>query len=427
MAGLLAARVLSDHYGEVTVVERDELPQTPVNRRGVPQGQHGHTLLPGGCRTLGRLFPGLLDQLAAAGVPVISEPEQLYFAPGGRPLRLGPDVDGDLMTYVPSRPQLEWQVRRHVAALANVRILQRHEGTGPITDTDASRVVGTRIAGPGTAQSLKADLVVDARGRGAATPAWLEQLGLPRPAEQTIDVDTRYATHQVRMPGSALPERLVLVGPRAGCHRGLGLFAHENDTWDFTVIGVRGQRPPTEHAAMVDYVSDLIPAHIVETLRSAQSLGAVRSHHFPASRWRRYDTARLPEGLLVIGDAVCSLNPVYGQGMTVAALQAEALTRALASDGHDLTRRFHQAAAASIEPAWQLARSGDRVHQDNTTLSISERLDKAATRMFMRAGTHDAVLTDRFLRVLGMLEPPRLLQTPNSLFRIARGTLLARQ
>lgn len=425
MAGLLAARVLSDHYGEVTLVERDELPHTPANRRGVPQGGHGHTLLPGGCRALARLLPELLADLDAAGVPVVNEPEQLYFAPGGRRLRLGRDLGDDLMTYVPSRPQLEWQVRRHVAGLPNVRILERHEATGAILAPVATRVVGVRVAGSDGAYGLEADLVVDARGRGSTTPAWLEQLGFPRPCEQIVDVDTRYATQPVRMPASALPERLVLVGPHARCHRGLGLFAHENDTWDFTVIGVRGQRPPSEQAAMADYVSDLVPPHIAETLRSAEPLGAVRSHHFPASRWRRYDTARLPEGLLVVGDAVCSLNPVYGQGMTTAALQAEALARALAAGGRDLTRRLHQAAAASIEPAWELARSGDRVHQERGTLSVPERLDRAATRMFMRAATHDAVLSERFLRVLGMLEPPRLLQSPDSLFRIARGSVLA--
>jgi 2-polyprenyl-6-methoxyphenol hydroxylase-like FAD-dependent oxidoreductase len=424
MAGLLAARVLSDHYGEILVVERDELPHEPINRRGVPQGRHGHTLLPGGCRALERLFPGLLPELADAGVPVVSRPEQFYFAPGGRPLRLGPDMD-DLTTYVPSRPRLEWQVRRRVAGLPNVQILAEHEAVGPIREPEARRLIGVQVAGPDGSRSLLADLVVDARGRGAATPAWLEQLGFPRPSEQAIDVDTRYVTQCVRMPAASLPERLVLVGPHAGCHRGLGLFSHENDTWDFTVIGVRGQRPPAEHAAMVDYVSDLVPAHISRLLRSAEPVQAARSHHFPASRWRRYDMAHLPAGLLVIGDAVCSLNPVYGQGMTVTALQAEALAGVLASGGHGLTARVHKVAAAAIERAWQLARSGDRVHQDPRTLAIAERLDAAATRTFMRAATRDAQLTERFLRVLGMLEPARLLQTPGSLFRIARGSVLA--
>lgn len=176
---------------------------------------------------------------------------------------------------------------------------------------------------------------------------------------------------------------------------------------------------------MVDYVSDLVPAHIVEALRSAESVHEVRSHHFPASRWRRYDTVRLPEGLLVIGDAVCSLNPIYGQGMTVAALQAEALARTLASGGHDLSRRLHKATAAAIEPAWQLAHSGDRLHQDSGTQSVSDRLDKAATRTFMRAATRDPVLTERFLRVLSMLEPLGRLRSPNSLLRIAWGAMLA--
>lgn len=425
MAGLLAARVLSDHYYEVVVVERDALPEGPVNRRGVPQGLHGHTLLPGGCQALERLLPGFLHALATSGVPVVDQPNQLYFAPGGRPLRLGQELSGDLSTYVPSRPHLEWQVRRRVSELANVRILDHHEATGPVTDTNAtgaSRVVGVQVVGRGPAQALDADLVVDARGRGAATPAWLEQVGLARPSEQRVGVDTRYATHPVRIPGSALRERLVLVGANAGCHRGLGLFAHEDDTWEFTIFGVRGQRPPPEHGAMVKYVSDLVPGHIVRALSSAQSLGPVRSHHFPASRWHRYDTTRVPEGLIVIGDAVCSLNPVYGQGMTVATLQAEALASALVRG--ELSRTFHAAAAKAIAPAWQLAQSGDRVHQAGP-LPLAERLDQIATRTFLRAATRDSILAERFLRVLGMLERPQLLEAPSSLLRLARGSILA--
>ncbi|MGH3713690.1 MAG: NAD(P)/FAD-dependent oxidoreductase [Micromonosporaceae bacterium] len=437
MGGLLAARVLADHYRSVTVLERDELPYQPDQRRGVPQGRHGHTLLPEGCQRLEQLFPGILGELEQAGVPVLRDDlSQLHFCVAGYLLNTRSAPAQPVALYLPSRPHLEWRVRGRVRALPNVRLVEGCDVTGLIATPDA--VAGVRT-GDG---ELPADLVVDAMGRGARTPAWLEQLGHPRPPEHTVKVDVTYATQLVRLPAGALHEKLVLISATPERPTGLGLFRHEDDTWEFTIFGMAGRRPPTDPAAMVDFVEGVAPAHVVAALRGAEQLAEVARHRFPASRWRRYDRMRrLPYGLIAFGDAVCSLNPTFGQGMTVATLQAVALADALratasadatasagatatASAG-DLPRRFFRAAARHIDVAWRLGGIADRrvLGAQAVPLSLQDRIASATTGRFLWAASYDAALAERFLRVFGLVDPMTRLRSPRALLQVARAHL----
>src|SRR5262252_2687507 len=193
MAGLLAARVLAGSYRRVTIVERDPLPQSGSQRKGVPQGRHAHGLLPRGAQILDELFPGLLTGLAAGGVPVVRSPREFRFVLGGR--LLCQDGEPGEPGYLPSRPYLEGRVRDRVRALENVSIRDRCAVVGLVTTPGCDRVTGVRMlpAGGGE-QVLTADLVVDATGRGGRTPAWLTELGYDPPAEEHLPVDIKYAS-----------------------------------------------------------------------------------------------------------------------------------------------------------------------------------------------------------------------------------------
>lgn len=421
MAGLLAARVLSEAYDRVTVVERDPLPEAPHNRRGVPQGRHPHALLPKGGQVVDEFFPGLLADLAARGAPVVADYTRMHFAPARH--RLSPRLSLP-PTHQPSRPLLEAGVRERVRALPNVRLHDGHDVVGLTTTPDRSRVTGVRVLRRDVQleRTLDADLVVDCMGRGARTPAWLEELGYDRPREDAVVVDIRYASRAVRLRPGAVREQLMVVGPTPDRPHGMALFAYENNTWLVTVQEF-GQRGTPDYQHMLELLTESAPPHVLAALADAEPLGEVVQHRFPANRRRRYDLLRrFPAGLLVFGDALCSFNPIYGQGMSVASLQALALRGCLRRGEHHLARRFFKAAGKPIDVAWKMAVGADlALPWVEGKRPLATRLVNAYLQRLLVAAEHDPELAGRFMRVSAFLDnPPRLL-TPAMVARVVTG------
>lgn len=428
MAGVLAARSLSEFFETVTVVERDPLPdiapETAAARRGVPQGRHLHGLLPRGAQAIEQLFPGILDQLVVDGAHHLDgrDLSQLYYHLGGH-LMVRTGGAPSFAAYLATRPFLEEHVRARLRRIANVTLLDDHDIVDVTATPDRRRVTGARVVNRRTREesTLSADLVLDATGRGARTPAWLTALGYQRPAEVHVPVHLTYASQHLRMATDALHEFGFIVGAVPGRPRGVGMLRAENDTWMFTVYGVAGHAPPVDLMSMCKFVEDCAPPHLLAAVLEAEPIGEPSRHGQPSSQWRRYDKMqRFPEGLLVMGDAICSFNPIYGQGMTVAALEALALRTCLSSGTDDLARRFFRAALVPIRQAWELSANPDLcLPEIEGTPPLSTRLLNGYMDRIFTAAEYDPVAVERFVRVTAMLDPASRLLRPGMMWRAA--------
>jgi 2-polyprenyl-6-methoxyphenol hydroxylase-like FAD-dependent oxidoreductase len=436
MSGLLAARVLADFYRAVTVVERDALPTGVAQRRGVPQARHVHALWPRGSEILDDLFPGFAQELVAAGCPVNLDGDfskslasfggHLFVRSGHMSnFRPGNEI------YYPSRILLEGLVRRRVRTLANVTLLDGHDAVELTSTPDRTCITGLTATSRESDEkrTLTADLVVDCTGRGSRTPAFLERLGYDRPKEDEVVVRLVYTSQLLRIPAETLNELLVLVGPAPGRTTAMALFSYEDNTRMLTAVGLAGREPPAEFDGMLRYIEEFTPPHVMSALRCAEPLGEVARYGTPSSRWRRYDKMpRFPHGFLVFGDAICSFNPLYGQGMTVAALQALALDRCLRGGAKDLAPRYFRAASKPVGVAWQLAVGGDlSLPEVQGHRPLSMRLVNRYVERLQAAAETDTVTATRFMRVAGFRDAPATLMRPSVVLRVARTNLRQRR
>lgn len=400
-AGLLAARVLADR-GPVVIVERDTATGA---RRGVPQGRHLHGLLDGGRRIVEQLHPGFTAELVEAGA-LTAEPlvRTRWFLHGRR---LHPTGTG-LRSVLATRPLIEDVLRRRT----RVRV---HEGTAVDLELDAGRVRGVRLADGG---ALPADLVVDASGRASRLPAQLTELGLRAPREDRVDVDLGYATRTYRRrPGDLDGDLNALVStvPRS---RGGGAMAVEGDRWLVTLAGLLGDHPPLDDDGFRAFAASLPAGPIGDLVQRAEPLDAPVPYRFRGSRHRRYDLERcLPGGLVVVGDAVCSLNPLYAQGMTLAAQQAAALHT---WDGHR-TRDVNRTIARLCRAAWAIATRADlALPEVEGSRPLPARMLDAYVGRVQRVAHADPRIARGVLRVANLTDPATALLSPAVLARVLR-------
>lgn len=427
MAGLAAARVLADAYERVTVLERDALPAAAAHRKGVPQSRHAHGLLAAGRVALEELFPGLTDELVARGALSGDLQTEARWYNQGLRLRPGP---GDLLALAVSRPLLEGCVRERVRALPNVQVIDRCDAAGLVATPDGQRVRGIRVLwrDDGSAEEvLEADLVVDATGRGSRSPVWLEELGYPRPTQDEVRIGVAYASRIYRRHPDHLDGDLaVAVAATVDRPRGGALLAMEGDRWMVTLNGYLGDQPPADPDGFLAFAASLPVPDIFEVVRHAEPLADARVTRYPANVRRRYERlGRFPDGYLVVGDAVCGFNPIYGQGMSAAALEALALRECLDADpGAGLAKRFFAEVARIVDIPWGIAVGADlRFPGVQGARTARVRLVNAYLARFHVAAATDPVLGGAFLRVVNLMDRPEGLLSPAIALRVLRGNL----
>jgi 2-polyprenyl-6-methoxyphenol hydroxylase-like FAD-dependent oxidoreductase len=420
LAGLAGAAVLAPRFERVTVVERDGLHETGQHRKGVPQGRHVHVLMPAGLRGLAELFPGILEALRRQGAHVF-DARALRFNVAGGSLRVS---DAGLEFIAATRPLLEGMARERVRLPSNVRFAEGREACGLTTTPDRSRVTGVRLRS-GAEQAVGADLVVDATGRGSRSPRWLAALGYPAPSEERIHVGVHYTTRLFhRAPETSGEWRHVNADIPPGERRGAVALAVEGDRWIVSLVGLLGERPPTELDAFVEYARTLWTPDVHAVIAAAEAIGGASTGAFPANVRRRYDRLRrFPDRYVVTGDAACSLNPVYAQGMSVAF--AEALKLAQVLDRHRLDRvgpRFFRQTKPITGAAWLMATGADLGHAGvEGPRTASWRLLNAYIGRLLGVAHHDPVVAEAALEVIGLVSPPHHLMHPRIAWRVLTG------
>lgn len=409
MSGLLAAAALHRLFAQVTVLDRDTLPTVDTHRRNVAQSRHAHGLLARGREVIDELLPGLSAELVAQGAikgDIQRHSRQIHS--GQRLARGASGLDGLLV----SRPLLEGQIRRRVSALPGVRVLGDRIVTGLLSQR--GRVTGVRLA---DGRPIPADLVVDAGGRGSRTPFWLGELGYDPPREDRVPIDVRYGTREFhRGPDDLGGDLVTIIGPTPESPRAGVALALEDDRWIVTMGGY-GEGPGPGLSEFAGYATTLAAPDLHQLIRTATPIGEPRAYRIPAAVRRRYERlARFPEGLLVTGDAVCAFNPLYGQGMTVAALEAGVLLSAELRP-----QAFFRRIAKIVDAPWDITVGGDlRMPGVEGVMTPKTRMVNAYLERYLAAAAHDPELALRFLRVANLYDPPPSLMSPGSLLKVLR-------
>ncbi|AYV30751.1 MULTISPECIES: NAD(P)/FAD-dependent oxidoreductase [Streptomyces] len=427
LSGLLAAAVLAEHM-TVTVIDADALPQGPAARRGLPQARHVHLLWSGGARAIEEILPGITGDWQAAGALRRSLPTDLVTLTAQGWL---PRYEEMQFTVSCSRDLLDSVVRARVTGLAGVSTLQRSrvrslEGT-------AARVTGVRVDTPGEeGRLIGADLVVDASGRGSRARTWLQELGVGGIRRAEVDSGLVYATRIFEAPAGAHAAGFPIVNVQSDARvpvpgQTATIVPIENGQWQATLSGTRGGQPTADPEAFVPFAKGVRSPIVGELLEGRKPLTDVAVTQGTANRRLYFEKADLPDGFFAVGDSVATFNPLYGQGMTVAAqglLAVRDLLRAKGLSHPGIGREAQRAVAPQVATAWELATSQDILYPGATGVRPKPGagvMGAYVTRLMTGATTQRA-LTTALLRVMTMNSAPTHWFSPAVVWHVLRAT-----
>ncbi len=430
ITGLLAARVFADHFELVTIIERDNLPEGPEHRNGVPQAHHLHVLLARGLQIVEQLFPGIGEELGAAGAPPIHWGTDLVaYLPAG----WTPRFNSSVHTRGVSRTLLEWSIRQRLLVLPQIKIMTGYEVETLTATSDLSAVTGVIIrsrSGTRETTTLPANLVIDASGRNSHAPEWLESLGYDKPQESEVNSFLGYATRWYKRPADFPRDYkgLNITAQAPHMPRGGVFLEVENDQWIVTLAGVNKDYPPTDESGFLKFASSLASPALYDAIKNAEPISAIYGYQRTANRWRHFERLnRWPEQFIVMGDAACAFNPVYGQGMTAGALEALALQALIAGwKRPDLTgfaQTFQRKLAKVAEVPWIMA-TGEDLRYPGTIGGQPGLRDRVIHRYFdalFRIIPANPDVLDAFFQVMNLLKPPASLFQPKILFKVLKG------
>lgn len=430
IGGLLAGRVLANHFDQVTIIERDIYPDEPVPRKGVPQSLHLHALLTRGQMILEELFPGLKDELIAAGAPVLEVgSDSAWYSRFGWAV---PFNSGIKMIAL-SRGLLDWSVHRRMKAIASVRFLEGATVTKLLANADNTGIAGVsvRLRNPSDGsireEQLFADLVVDASGKTSKAPEWLKQLGYTPPKETVVNPFVGYASRIYRRPENFQADwrsLFVQSAPPEGTRGGV-LFPIEGDRWIAGMGGINRDYPPTDEAGFLEFARNLPTPAIYEAIKEAEPLTPIYGYRDTENRLRHYDSlSRYPENFLVVGHAACAFNPVYGQGITVAALEAQTLDKCLHQHSNRNSKGFArqvQKQLATVHAVPWIAATSEDYRSPGTEGGKPDFVTRLMHRYMdgiLKLAMNNTDVYRTFLEVMHMLKPSTALFHPRIIFQV---------
>ncbi|HEY9693788.1 MAG TPA: FAD-dependent monooxygenase [Oculatellaceae cyanobacterium] len=432
IAGLLAARVLVDYFDQVTIVERDRLPAQPIPRPGVPQSYQLHVLLSKGNQILEKLFPGFSQDLANAEAQKIDWAADFrWLTPGG----WSPRFVSEITTHACTRNLLEFRLRERLLDDGRVKFCQGSQVTGLLANSDHTVITGVRLRDDNAQQvDVLAQLIVDASGRNSKSLKWLQQLGYQPPQKTVVNAFLGYATRWYQNLSTDLDYKVLYVMPKAPDYpRGGVIYPAEGDRWLVSLIGVGRDYPPTDEAGFREFARSLRTSEVYEAIKSAQPLSPIYSYQRTENCWHHYERmSRRPENFIALGDAVCAFNPVYGQGMTVAALSALTLDECLqqhpigsSKDLTGLAQRFQTKLAKVNSVPWLMATNDD--FRWSTTEggkpNLMTRLLHSYLDKVLLTFSSSPELYKVFIEVVHMLKTPNAFFHPrffSSVFKLGR-------
>ncbi|TYB48241.1 NAD(P)/FAD-dependent oxidoreductase [Actinomadura chibensis] len=427
VSGVLAARALARRFARVTIVERDTLPREPAFRPGIPQSPQIHAFWKHGVDCAEHLLPGLTRELTDQGAHQLIVPRDfLWLSPVGWFPRVSGTAD---MTC--SRALVDWTLRRMAVADDRIEFLEGSQVTGLVATPDGDGVNGVRVRGEGSAEPrvLSAGLVADASGRRSDATRWLTELGYPSPAVERYDAGFGYSSRYYKLPDSIGQDwKAIYIQTSPNTPRGGVLVPVEGGRWMATLLGCGEESiPPTRDDRYLAYARSLRSPVLYDVLREAEPLSDAQAFRNTANEWRHYESLdRWPHGFMVLGDALCRFNPVYGQGMTVAAMTARAVADEI--DGMDPARirrdsaRLQRVAAAQSANAWGLATGEDLRFPWTQGRPPGAKVKLLHQYMdhVVAAGNVDPATCRTIFQVFGMNVPPTALFRPSSITRVMR-------
>jgi 2-polyprenyl-6-methoxyphenol hydroxylase-like FAD-dependent oxidoreductase len=433
IGGLAAAGALTPYFEQIDILERDRLAVTVGSRSGTPQDRHPHGLLAGGLRALDQIFPGFKSDLAAAGAVSVTFARDVQFE---RPdVGVLPKRDFGISILCATRPLIELVLRRRAEAIANITLRPASRVIGIASAPGGADVRGVQfVDGSGRFETLEADLVVDASGRGAPTLTLFDALGWDRPQMTEIGVDISYATAVVEIPPDATTEwKAVLTlpaPPRLALHA--IIVPTEGGRWITAIADHSATAWIESWDAFLEASRSLITPTVYNALRHAEPPDGIRHYRFPVSTWKHFERLlRLPRGVLPIADAFCRFNPIHGQGMSSAAKQARLLQDVLHRAEADpdpiaaLQAGFMAEVAAVLETPWTMSTSADLAFPQTR----GERPDNFAEAReveaaLFRAAVSDPVVHRAMIEVAHLLQPQSRLQEPDIMRRIEAASVV---
>ncbi|MEH7745986.1 FAD-dependent oxidoreductase [Neobacillus drentensis] len=431
ISGKLAARVVSDFFKEVMIIERDYEPQGPIPRKGAPQGEHLHALLQAGEHGLEALFPGITKKFHSSGAVKINSTQDLaWFHHGVWKLRF----NGGSTTTLQTRPHLEWHIDQYIKAIPNVTFLYNHTVQNYVYNEVKNQITGVDVIdSSGGEKNLTANLVIDASGVNSLSSSWLNKRGVSIP-EQKVKIGLSYISKSFYLPENDERDwKIKIVYPNPP-HEKIGgtISKVEGNRYIVTLNGYHNEVNEKDvvknNNDFMELTKKLPKLDIYRELKDAVPLSSTSIYRVPHIVWRRFDKVKsLPDGLLLIGDTVCRIDPVFGQGMSIAVLEALKLKELLQNESHELqkvTTHFHKQEAKIIAPIWNMVitedfRYPETIGKKPAGLSIQQWYAK---KIFLLSSENQEIYNS-FIKVMNLVRPMTILMSPRIIKQVLKKTL----